>query len=75
MFSDKIKIQIISFLKADIKYLHQHYSRCKSLCYLYIKFLLVISMMKTLNKSEKNPTGHLRQIQPFKTLTYCHNGI
>lgn len=40
-----------------MKYLHQHYSRCKSLCYFYIKILLVISMMKTLNKSEENPTA------------------
>lgn len=78
MLSDKIKIQIIFFLKRrySIKYLHQHNSRCKSLCYLYIQILLVpISIVKTLNKSEENPTGHLRQIQPFKTLTYCHNGI
>lgn len=70
ILSDKIKIQIIFFLKRDIKYLHQHNSRCMSLCDLYLKILLVISMVKTLNKSEENPTGHLRQIQPFKTLTY-----
>lgn len=75
MLGDKIKIQIIFFLKEDIKYLHQHNSRCMSLCDLYIQILLVIRMVKKLNKSEENPNGHLRQIQPFKTLTYCHNGI
>lgn len=71
MLSDKIKIQIIFFFKKKISNICTNTIHVACHCVIFIsQILLVISMVKTLNKSEENPTGHLRQIQPFKTLTY-----
>lgn len=70
MLSDKIKIQIIFFLKRRYQiFAPTQFTLHVIVWSLYTNFACN-KHGENLNKSEENPTGHLRQIQPFKTLTY-----